>query len=128
MIGTWEVNCTEADSHLFQEAKKRPPVKPPPEPERKSPPIGPPKRDPKPEPIHDPPIPPSPGTDPNDEPLPIGDPPDTSDQPIRMRPTAGGFPVGWPLDYSRKRERFTGFHTPDHIIGDPLQPRERRSL
>lgn len=127
MVGTWVINLTEAASHSFQGPKKRPPVKPPPEPERKSPPIGPPKRDPKPEPIHDPPMPPSPGTDPDDEPLPIGDPPDTSEHPIRMRLTAGGFPVEWPINYSRIRDGVASIHTCDSIC-DPLQIRERRSL
>lgn len=82
MVGTLAANLNEADCHAFRGTEKRPPVQPPPEPERKSPPIGPPKRDPKPEPIHDPPMPPAPGTDPDDTPLPIGDPPDPSDQPM----------------------------------------------
>ncbi len=123
MIGTLAVDLTEAASHSFQGPQKRPPVKPPPEPERKSPPIGPPKRDPKPEPIHDPPMP-----DPEDEPLPIGDPPDTPDHPIRMRLTAGGFPVEWPMNYSRIRGGVASIHTCDSTICDPLQICERRSL
>lgn len=64
---------------------RRPPVEPPPEPERKRPPIHPPERTPKPKPIQDPPVHPQPGKKPGDEPTPIGDPPGQADQPIRMK-------------------------------------------
>jgi hypothetical protein len=64
--------------------KRRPPVEPPPEPEKKQPPIHPPKRDPQPQPIKDPPVPPLPRKDPQKDPIPIGDPPDQSDRPIRV--------------------------------------------
>lgn len=64
---------------------RRPPVEPPPEPERKRPPIHPPERTPKPTPIQDPPVPPPPGKEPEDEPTPIGDPPGETDQPIRVK-------------------------------------------
>ena len=106
MVGTWANTLTEAASYSLQGPTKRPPVRPPSEPERKSPPISPPKRDPKPQPIHDPPMPPSPGNDPDDEPLPIGDPPDTSDHPIRMRRTAAVFPVEWAKNYPETGARW----------------------
>jgi hypothetical protein len=64
---------------------RRPPVEPPPEPERERPPIHPPERSPKPKPIQDPPVPPPPGKKPADEPTPIGDPPGEADQPIRVK-------------------------------------------
>lgn len=120
MIGIRAANLSEADKQSFPGDNKRSPAKPPPEPERKSPPIGPPKRDPKPEPIDDPPMPPSPGNDPNDQPLPIGDPPNTSDPPIRMRGTAAGFPVEWPMNYSGNRGGMVFINTPDPTICAPL--------
>lgn len=64
---------------------RRPPVEPPPEPEKKRPPIHPPERTPKPKPIQDPPVPPPPGKKPGEEPTPIGDPPGEADQPIRVK-------------------------------------------
>jgi hypothetical protein len=75
----------EEVSLLFQgRTEHRPPVEPPPEPDKRKPPIKPPERHPKPKPIKDPPIPPGPGKDPGQPPAPIGDPPDSVDQPIRM--------------------------------------------